>query len=59
MSMKDKIGLLVFGAAVACAAWAFWHCLQQDAFALLSLVFVVTLAVDNVRLRRALRATRK
>lgn len=53
--MKDSLLLLVTGAGVSLAAWAFWHYLGNDAFGVLSTVILVAVAADNFRLRRELR----
>lgn len=57
--MKDAILLLVTGVAVSLAAWAFWHYLGNDAFGVLNSLFITVLVVDNIRLRRQLRARAK
>jgi len=54
--MKDSLLLLATGVACSVAAWAFWHYLGSDAFGVLNTLFLVVVVVDNVRLRRQLRA---
>jgi len=53
--MADKLLLLLFGAIAACIAWAGWHFLGENAGHVLTIVALVILVADNVRLRRALR----
>lgn len=53
--MKDAILLLATGVAASGLAWAFWSYLGQHAFEVLTTIFILTLAADNVRLRRKLR----
>jgi hypothetical protein len=57
--MKDQIQLLAAGLAFALAAWAFWHFLGDDAAGTLSILAIVLLAADNVRLRSQLRESNK
>ncbi|WP_122516959.1 hypothetical protein [Pseudomonas viridiflava] len=54
--MKDSIALLATAIAMAVLASLFWKALGQDAFAVLGLITTVTLAVDNFRLRRQVKA---
>ena len=54
--MKDSIALLATAIAMAVLASLFWKELGQDAFAVLGLITTVTLAVDNFRLRRQVKA---
>ncbi|WP_277961446.1 hypothetical protein [Pseudomonas sp. RIT-To-2] len=53
--MKDSSLLLLAGAVIAVVAWTFWHFLGTDGFAVINLVVLVGLAVDNFRLRRQLK----
>lgn len=53
--MKDEFLLLATGLVASGLAWAFWSYLGQHAFEVLTTVFVLTLAADNVRLRRKIR----
>jgi ABC-type siderophore export system fused ATPase/permease subunit len=53
--MKDRLALILTGGVAAIVAAAFWRYLGQDAFSVLSIVAVLTLTADNVRLRRQLR----
>ncbi len=53
--MKNGVLLLVFGVAAAGAAWVFWYSLGDYGALLLLLIAVVSLLVDDRRLRRSLR----
>lgn len=53
--MKDRLLLLIAAAALAIAAWGFWHFLDDDAFAVITLIALVGVVADNHRLRRKLR----
>ena len=53
--MKDSILLLTVAVIVAYAAWVFWHYVGLNGFELISTLIVVSLAVDNTRLRRELK----
>jgi len=55
--MKDRLGLLVAGMFLACLAWALWHWLGDDGFGTISTLALIALAIDNIRLRRELKAT--
>lgn len=57
--MKNQIHLLVTGICFACAAWAFWHFLADDAANTLSIIAIVLLGADNMRLRSQLRESAK
>ena len=52
--MIDSIRLLVFGVCAAALAWGLWTWLGQTMFLVLNAVVVVSLAVDNRRLRNRL-----
>lgn len=54
--MKDSIALLATAIVMAILAWLFWSQLGQDAFGVLGLIMTLTLVVDNVRLRRQVKA---
>lgn len=56
--MKDSILLLTVAVIVAYAAWVFWHYVGLNGFELLSTLIVVSLVVDNARLRRELKKRR-
>ena len=56
--MKDRWLLLLAAIVASLFAWGFWHYLGANAMDVLSLVLFVTIAVDNVRLRRLLKARR-
>ena len=56
--MKDRWMLVLTAIAASLFAWGFWHYLGANAMDVLSLVLLVIIAVDNVRLRRLLRAAR-
>ncbi len=53
--MKDSILLLTVAVIIAYAAWVFWHYVGLNGFELISTLIVVSLAVDNTRLRRELK----
>ncbi|WP_426192176.1 hypothetical protein [Massilia sp. DWR3-1-1] len=53
--MKDQLALLIAGMACSLLAWTFWHYLGADAVHVLGIVFILTLALDNRRLRARLR----
>jgi hypothetical protein len=56
--VKDSILLVTVAVIVAYAAWVFWHYVGLNGFELLSTLIVVSLAVDNTRLRRELKKRR-
>jgi hypothetical protein len=56
--VKDSVLLLAVAVIVAMAAWVFWHYVGLNGFELLSTLIVVSLAVDNTRLRRELKKHR-
>jgi hypothetical protein len=56
--VKDSVLLLTVAVIVAFAAWVFWHYAGLSGFELLSTLIVVSLAVDNTRLRRELKKRR-
>lgn len=56
--MKDSILLLTVAVIIAYAAWVFWHYVGLNGFELISTLIVVSLAVDNTRLRRELKKRR-
>ena len=55
--MNDRLLLIISAIIVAIASWAFWHFLGENAFTGLSTFFLISLVVDNIRLRRKLRST--
>lgn len=57
--MKDQIYLLVAGILCSAVAWAFWHYVGARGYDIISTVFLVAIAADNIRLRRLLRALRR
>lgn len=54
--MKDTLSLLLAAAAIALLAWAFWRTVGDAGFSMISTAALLALAVDNLRLRRQLRA---
>ena len=56
--MKDSILLLTVAVIIAYAAWVFWHYVGLNGFELISTLIVVSLVVDNARLRRELKKRR-
>ena len=57
-TMTDNLALIAAAVAFSAVAWAFWHFTGGDGFNVLSLVALVVVAADNLRLRRLLRKTR-
>lgn len=55
----DRIYLLIAGVLCAGVSWAFWHYAGASGFDILSTVFLVTIAADNIRLRRLLRSSQQ
>jgi len=54
--MRDR-GLLLFSAGLlAATSWAFWHFLGNDAFTVFSSLILLSVVLDNFRLRRKLRS---
>jgi hypothetical protein len=56
--MKESVLLLVTGAGISLAAWAFWHYLGNDASCTLLTIVLIGVVADNARLRRQLRGRR-
>lgn len=54
IAIKDRSLLLLAGLILAAAAWAFWHYLGENAFAVLMTITLIALWIDNRRLRRQL-----
>ena len=54
--MNDDLLLLVTAAIVAFLAWAFWQFLGASAFTVISTLALIIISVDNIRLRRKLKA---
>lgn len=57
--MKSPLQLIVAGVAFAIIAWAFWHYFADYAVQALILITLVSLAIDNHRLRRQLKSSRQ
>lgn len=55
--MKDGILLIVAAAGCSLGAWIFWHVLGSDALTVLMILAFISMTVDNIRLRKKLRAT--
>jgi len=53
--MKDGLLLLLTGLACSVLAWLFFRYFGNEAFSIIMLVTLVSLLVDNARLRRRLR----
>ncbi|PPV05113.1 putative membrane protein [Xanthomonas bromi] len=53
--VKDGAALLATGIVVSFFSWAFWKYAGDDAFGILSVLFLTVFVVDNWRLRRELR----
>ncbi|MGV8991158.1 MAG: hypothetical protein ACOH1Q_07110 [Thiobacillus sp.] len=56
--MKDSIQLIVVALLFAAVAWGFWYYLGENGFGVITLVALIALFTDNVRLRRKLRSAR-
>ena len=56
--MKDSIQLIFVALLFAAVAWGFWYFLGENGFGVITLVALVALFADNVRLRRKLRSAR-
>jgi Flp pilus assembly protein TadB len=54
--MIDAIRLLIWGVCAATLAWGLWHWLGEQTVGVLSVAAVISLLVENRRLRRNLRA---
>ena len=54
--MKDQILLLITGSVVAIISWVFWYFLGEASFIVFTIIVMLVLSVDNMRLRRKLRA---
>jgi len=53
--MKDSVLLLVSGVICAASAALFWRIFDVYGFGIIMSVIVLTLTIDNARLRRQLR----
>lgn len=53
--MKDGILLIVVALIASALAWAFWHYLGQNAFAVFVTVAFIVLWGENYRLRKKLK----
>jgi hypothetical protein len=53
--MKDQLELLLAGLLCSVGAWAFWHFLGADAANIIGTIVIISLTVDNRRLRVRLR----
>jgi hypothetical protein len=56
--VKDQMGLLLAGIVCALLAAAFWRWLGADGWNVIGIIAIVSLAVENRRLRRELRQQR-
>ena len=54
--MKDSFALLLTAGAFSLIAWGFWHFLRADGFSAVSTLALLALLVENIRLRRKLKA---
>lgn len=54
IAIKDGSLLLLAGLILSVVAWAFWRYLGENAFAVLMMITLAALWVDNRRLRRQL-----
>ncbi len=57
--MKDQIWLILCALGCAAVAWAFWHYLDNHAVSVLTLIAMVSVVADNLRLRRKLREAQR
>jgi len=53
--MKGPVYLLLVAAVIALASWMFWCYLGDEAFQVLTIVVLISLAADNHRLRQQLK----
>lgn len=54
--MKDGLLLLLAAIVLSVLGWGFWHYLDEDAFTIFSMLVLITVAIDNARLRRKLKS---
>ncbi len=57
--VKDALFLVLAAAGVALIAWGFWRFAGDYGFGVVSTTALLALTVDNIRLRRQLRARPK
>lgn len=55
MKLKDDAALLLAALVCCVGAWLFWHFAGKAGFPILLAIAMVSLLIDNVRLRRKLR----
>jgi hypothetical protein len=55
--MNDDVYLLICALLFTAVGWAFWHFAGENAFDIISMVALIALAADNIRLRRLLRSS--
>lgn len=53
--MKDDLLLIITATVVSLLAWVFWRFLGQDGFTVISTILLLSLFLDNIRLRRKLK----
>lgn len=53
--MKGPVFMLLMAAIIALASWIFWRYLGDEAFQVLTIVMLISLAADNHRLRQQLK----
>lgn len=53
--MKRPVLLVLTAAIIALASWMFWRYLDDEAFQVLTIVLLISVAADNHRLRRQLK----
>lgn len=51
---KENATLLVVAALASVCAWGFWRLLGDVGFTVLTIIAIVSLLIDNIRLRRKL-----
>jgi hypothetical protein len=55
----EAIMLLVTAVVASAIAWAFWHFFGSGAFDALTMLAIVGLVLENIRLRRKLKMSRE
>ncbi len=53
--MGDRLILITVAVVVSILAWLFWHYLDDEAFNVMMLVFILVLVGDNYQLRKKIK----